>query len=93
MYKLKFKKPYKFEGEEYKEIDLQNIEDLSTRDLLDADKAFNTSGQMALMNEMATGYSLIIASKATKLPIEFFENLPANEGLKVKNIVMGFLNQ
>ncbi len=90
--KLKFKKPYTFEGKEYKEIDLSGIESLSTKDLLEADKKFNASGQMALMNEMTTGYSVIIASKATSLPVEFFENLPASEGLKVKNTVMNFLN-
>lgn len=91
--KVIFKKPFKFEGEDYKEIDLSGMENLTTRDLLDADKIFNATGQMALMNEMSTGYSCIIASKASKLPIEFFESLPAMEGLKVKNVVMSFLNQ
>lgn len=90
--KIEFKKPYSFEGKEYKDIDLSNAVNLSTKDLIEADRLFNSSGQMALMNEMATGYTCIIASKATGLPIEFFENLPAREGLKVKNKVMGFLN-
>ncbi|WP_121614793.1 phage tail assembly protein [Virgibacillus halodenitrificans] len=89
---IQFRKPYKFEGKEYKEVDLSGIETLSTKDLIDADKQFNTSGQMAIMNEMTTGYSCIIASKASGKPIEFFESLPAGEGLKVKNRVMGFLN-
>lgn len=90
--KVIFKKPYNFEGQEYKEIDLSGIENLSTKDLIEADKQFNLSGQMAMMNEMTTGYSCIIAAKATGKPVEFFENLPAGEGLKVKNKVMGFLN-
>ncbi len=90
--KITFKKPYKFEGDEYKEVDLSGIENLSTKDLIDADKQFNTSGQMALMNEMTTGYSCIVAAKASGKPVEFFESLPAGEGLKVKNKVMGFLN-
>lgn len=90
--KIIFKKPYKFEGKEYTEVDLSEIENLSTGDLIDADKQFSSSGQMAVMNEMTTGYSCIIASKVTGKPVEFFENLPAGEGLKVKKIVMGFLN-
>lgn len=90
--KIIFKNPYSFEGKEYTEVDLSEIENLSTGDLIEADKQFNASGQMALMNEMTTGYSCIIAAKATKKPVEFFENLPAGEGLKVKNKVMGFLN-
>ena len=91
--KIIFNKPFNFEGKEYKEVNLSGMNDLTTKDLLDADKQFNASGQMSLMNEMTTGYACIIASKSTKLPIEFFENLPANEGLKVKNTVMSFLNQ
>lgn len=91
-YTIVLKKPYKFEGKEYKEIDLSGLENLSTRDLIDADKQFTTSGQMALMNEMTTGYSCIIAAKATGKPVEFFEGLPAGDGLKLKNMVMGFLN-
>lgn len=90
--KIVFKKPYQFEGEEHKEINLEGLENLSAKDLVEADRRFNASGSMALMNEMQTGYALIIAAKATRKPIEFFENLPASEGLKVKNRVMGFLN-
>ncbi|MGO4890289.1 phage tail assembly protein [Anaerobacillus sp. MEB173] len=91
-YKVFFKKPYRFENEDYKEIDLSGLEDLTTNELISADKQFNASGQMALMNEMTTGYSCILASKVTGKPIEFFEKLPASEGLKVKNVVMSFLN-
>ena len=90
--KVVFNRPFNFEGKEYKEIDLSSIENLSTKDLIAADKIFNSTGQVALMNEMATGYTCIIAAKATDLPIEFFESLPIREGLKVKNKVMGFLN-
>lgn len=89
-YIVKFRKPYEFEGEEYKEIDLSGIENLTTKDLTAADKQFVTQGNVAAMNEMSVGYACIIASKAAKKPIEFFENLPANEGIKIKNIVMGF---
>ncbi|MFC4403321.1 phage tail assembly protein [Gracilibacillus xinjiangensis] len=91
-YVVEFKNPYTFEGEEFSKIDLSGLENLSTKDLIEADKQFNTSGQMALMNEMTTGYSCIVASKATGKPVEFFEGLPAGEGLKLKNTVMGFLN-
>jgi hypothetical protein len=91
-YTVEFRKPYTFEGEEHKEVDLSGLDNLSTKDILDADKRFAASGQTALMNEMVTGYCLIVASKASGKPIEFFEQLPASEGLKVKNVVMAFLN-
>jgi hypothetical protein len=89
-YMIIFKKPYNFEGEEYKEIDMSAIEDLKANDLIAADKIFASRGQMAAMNEMSIGYSCIIASKATGKPLEFFENMPANEAIKLKNKVASF---
>lgn len=35
---VKFDKPYTFEGVDYNEIDLSRIENLSTKDLINADK-------------------------------------------------------
>lgn len=89
---IKFNKPYKFEGKEYKEVNLSKIENLTTGDLIQADAQFSSTGNFSVMNEMTTGYSCIIASRATDKPIEFFEGLPAREGLRVKNVIMGFLN-
>lgn len=89
-YIVKFRKPYEFEGKEYKEIDLSGVENLTTKNLVDADKQFVKQGNTAVMNEMSVGYACIIASKATKKPVEFFLRLPSNEGIKIKNIVMGF---
>ncbi|MCT4543296.1 MAG: phage tail assembly protein [Vallitalea sp.] len=89
-YLIKFRKPYYFEGKEYNGIDLSGIDNLTTSDLADADKIFVSSGNLAAMNEMAIGYSCIIAAKITMQPIEFFENLPAKEGVKLKNIISSF---
>lgn len=89
-YLITFKKTYTFEGTEYKEIDLAAIQDLKTKDLIEADKIFASRGQMAAMNEMNIGYACIIASKATQKPLEFFDNLPANEAIKLKNKVARF---
>lgn len=90
--KVVFKKPVSFEGKEYTEVDLSGLENLTTSDLIEADKQFSTSGQFSVMNEVTIGYAVIVAAKASSKPIEFFEQLPASEGLKVKNMVMGFLN-
>ncbi|MEH7122113.1 hypothetical protein V7127_02590 [Bacillus sp. JJ1773] len=90
--KIIFKKPYKFENTDYKEVDLSGLDDMKTSDLIDADVQFSTSGQFSVMNELSLGYAIIVASKASGKPVEFFEGLPATEGLKVKNVVMGFLN-
>jgi hypothetical protein len=89
-YLIEFKKPYTFESQEYKEIDLAGLESLTAKDLMDAEKQFAASGLVAAINEMSMGYVCIVAAKASKLPVEFFEKLPANEAIKVKNEVTGF---
>lgn len=89
-YKVKFSKSYSFEGKDYTEIDLSDIKNLTGKDLTAAEQIFASSGNMAPITEMSIGYACIIAHKATNKPKEFFENLPANEAIKVKNVVMGF---
>ena len=87
-----FKKPYSFEGKEYKSVDLSSIEDLSGEDLLEADRIYSGNGQFSPVPELTLPYSFAIASKAAKLPLEFFQKMPAREALKVKNTVVRFLN-
>jgi hypothetical protein len=89
-YRVEFKKPYKFEGQEYTAIDLSGIEGLTVADLTTADQQFIQSGQIATLNEMALGYACIVAARATGKPIEFFKGLPANEGIKIKGVVTNF---
>lgn len=90
-YIVKFNKPFKFEGAEYKEVDLSGIEGLKTKDLAEADKVFISTGQVAVMNEMSTGYACIVASIVSKKPVDFFEELPAKEGIKIKTLISSFL--
>jgi hypothetical protein len=87
---LKFDKPYQFEKAEYTEIDLSGMESLTAKDLIAADKMFMQNGQVPLMSEMSLGYACIIAHKASQKPIEFFENFPARDAVKLKNMVTGF---
>lgn len=89
-YLIEFKKPYRFEEKEYIQVDLSGLDGLTAKDLIDAEKQFAASGQVAAINEMNIGYVCIVAAKASKQPVEFFEKLPANEAIKVKNAVTGF---
>ncbi|OPJ63685.1 phage tail assembly protein [Clostridium chromiireducens] len=91
VYKIKFKKPYTFEGQTYEGIDLSDIENISTKDLVETDKLFYATGNIAPSTEMSMAYALIVASKAAKKPLEFFTNLPGREGVKVKTAVVNFL--
>lgn len=90
---IKFKKPYSFEGKEYTEIDLSGMDDLTGADMIAVNKIMkrNGGGGIDVMPEVSLEYACVLASKAAKLPVEFFTGLPPREAMKVKNRVMGFL--
>ncbi len=89
---IKFKKPYRFEGKEYTEVDLSALEDLTAADMIAVNKIMSrTSTSIEVMPEVTVEYACHFAARAAKLPVEFFTNLPPKEAMKVKNRVMGFL--
>lgn len=89
---ITLKKPYKFEKKEYTVIDLSGLEDLSAQDMIAVNKYMDrTATGIQVMPEVSMEYACVLASKATKQPVEFFLNLPPKQAIKVKNRVMGFL--
>ena len=89
---VRLKKPYFFEGKEYREIDLSGLEDLSAEDMIACEKYLDrTSRGIKIMPELSVEYACVFAAKAAKLPVEFFTRLPAWAATRVKNRVMGFL--
>ena len=82
---LKFRKPYKFEGQEYTEVDLSGMEDMTAGDLCAVGKLANRDLGMTLP------YAMYMAARASHKPVEFFKGLPPVEAMKLKNMVTGFL--
>lgn len=89
-YVIKFKKPYNFEGEIFNEIDLSGLEDMSARDMIQAQRIMEKSGSINVLPEMSLEYACIFASRATGYPVEFFQGLPSKEAIKLKNKVTNF---
>lgn len=89
---IELKKPYVFEGAEFNTIDLTAVEDLSGLDLINAKKTYAQRGGFSTVLSTDPEYCAIVAAKATKQPIEFFEQMPAQLYNKVTMRVMGFLN-
>lgn len=87
---IKFNKPYVFELESCDEIDLSKLDDLTTDDLMNAERIYTRSGGSALNPETSLLYCVIIAHMASDKPIEFFGKLPAKEALKIKKEVYNF---
>lgn len=88
---MKLRKPYHFEGKEYTEIDLSGLDNLTGKDMIAAQKVLDRNGSFSFIPEMSLQYACVLASRASKLPIEFFEGLHPREALRLKNKVTGFL--
>lgn len=90
-YKVEFAAPYKFEDTTTNQINLKGLNDLTANDMINTEHVIQRNGSTSFLPEMTLEYSLQLAAKATKMPIEFFEQLPPREALKVKNRVTRFL--
>ena len=89
-YILRFKEPYLFENKEYKEIDLSGVKDLKASDLCEAQDRLTDMGITATVAELNYTYNFLLAAKAAKLPVEFFEEMPGKYAIDVKNLVSGY---
>jgi hypothetical protein len=96
--KVTLKKPVTFEGKEYSEIDLSALESWTCDDVIKVQKQFkklnaeSLSATDAILLESNVEYCVLVAVRATGLPVEFFKRLPAKEGNKIKNAVAIFFN-
>ena len=90
---LRFGKPYKFGGQEYTEVDLSGLEDVTAGVLESVGKitAKKNPGMNPALQEMSLTFCTCLAQRVAKLPLEFFTGLPAKEAIKLKTMVTGFL--
>lgn len=87
---LMLTKPYMFEGTEYTEVDLSGLDNIRAKDMIEAEKIYGRSGGFSFIPEMSMEYALVIATKASKHPIEFYQGLPPRDAMRVKNKVTNF---
>ena len=90
---LRFGKPYKFGGQEYTEVDLSGLEDVTAGVLENVGKiaAKKNPGMNPALQEMSMTFCTYLAQRVAKLPLEFFTGLPAKEAIKLKALVTNFL--
>ena len=90
---LRFGKPYKFGGQEYTEVDLSGLEDVTAGGLENGGKiaAKKSPGMNPALQEMSLTFCTYLAQRVAKLPLEFFTGLPAKEAIKLKTLVTNFL--
>lgn len=86
-----FSKPYTFEGEEYKELDLSPIQDLTTLDLIYIDKVYAGLHKSApLVRYTDAQYVELIAKRALNKPIEFFHQMKAKDFSEIMGVISAY---
>ena len=68
---VKFTRSYSFEGKSYSEVDLAGMDDLTAKDMMEAEKYLFKTGTVSALPDQAVGYVCFIASKISDQPIEF----------------------
>ncbi len=89
-YLIKFQKPLVWEDKTYTEVDLSGLEDMSAKDMIQAQRVMEKSGSINVLPEMSLEYACIFAARATKMPVEVFQAFPPKEAIKLKNKVTNF---
>lgn len=87
---VKFSRPYVFEDETFEGIDVSCLEGLSARDIMEVEKRFYKLGIATVNPETTLAYAKIVLQKASGLPIEFFDDLPAKDMMQIKRKVVNF---
>lgn len=88
IYYAKFTKPYSYEGKEYDGVDLEGIQNLTTKGKIEIDRLYNRlETEKPTIPTMSTMYAVCVAARITKLPIEFFYNMKNSEFRIVEAVV------
>ena len=64
---------------------------ISAEDLCAVGKIMTKLGIVNPVAEMTVDYAIYMAARASGKPVEFFKGLPPKEGIKLKNLITGFL--
>ena len=85
-----FSKPYVFEDEEVKEIEI-DLESLKGSDIAAAKKEFGKDGNFSVIIATEPVFCICLAARVTKRPIEFFNDMNAKDYLAISQEIQNFL--
>lgn len=90
---MKLRTPIDFEGTKYTEIDLTGLDKLTGKDIRELDHLFKMKGGKIGGNvkEFDSMYLQLVASRATNLPLEFFDSIGIKDATRLEVEVRNFL--
>ena len=87
---VKLSKTYEFEGARISEVDLSGIDNLTAKDMFKAHQNMTMQNHVSVQLESDPVYCKLIASFATQLPSEFFDEISLKDFTKIKNKVSAY---
>lgn len=85
-----FVKPFTFEGKEYTELEF-DLEALKGSDIKNAKRLYTKNGGFAAIPATDAEFCALLLQGLTKLPLEFFDEMPANDYCSLTQSVTNFL--
>lgn len=89
---LELSKEYDFEGRKVKSLDFSGHVNMTGKSMERIDRILVASGGSPLASENTLGYAFLFAAECTGEPVELFEGLSPHDSMRVKNLVISFLN-
>lgn len=87
---IKMMEPFRFDGEEIRELDLNCLYDLTAKDMEQIEAMMIRNGYSGQNMELLNKYAMLTVARALKKPWEFCDNMKARDVIRIKNIVSGF---
>ena len=88
---VQLSKPYRFEGKEIREVDLNGLENLTGADMITINRMMKKRGNTDASPEITLEFAFFVAMQATDLPLEFFYSLSMKDSMRIKTRVNYFL--
>lgn len=90
VYSHEFKKPFEYEGQKYKTINF-NFEQLTGADFIAVENEMTSNSEFAIDPTMSRSYLSKLASRASGIPSNVIEAMPARDFKKITDAVRNFL--
>lgn len=90
VYSHEFKIPFEYEGQKYKTITF-NFKKLTGADFIAVENEMTNNGEYALDPTLSRSYLSKLASKASGIPSDVVEAMPARDFKKITDAVRNFL--
>lgn len=88
--KLELGDPFRFDGQDYKTLDLSGLFDLTAMDMAEIDRRMQAMGYSYARPEVTGVYAMLVAAKINHKPWEFCQGMKARDMIRLRETVRAF---